>query len=142
LTSLGHALASLGRLEEAAESYRQAVSIRRQVGEHRLAVESLAGLARVALAREDLNQARAWVEEIMSHLESDSLDGTDEPLRVYLTCYRVLRADLDPRAEAVLDTAHRLLQEQAAKITDEEMRRSFLENVAAHREIVHEFSKT
>jgi hypothetical protein len=72
----------------------------------------------------------------MSHLETGSLDGTYEPMRVYLTCYRVLEASKDPRAAEVLATAHSLLQERAAKIEDEEMRRSFLENVPAHRELV------
>jgi hypothetical protein len=35
-----------------------------------------------------------------------------------------------------------LLQDQAAKIEDAALRRSFLENVAAHREIVREFART
>ncbi|MCP4536305.1 MAG: hypothetical protein GY832_04090 [Chloroflexi bacterium] len=56
-----------------------------------------------------------------------------------MTCYRVLRAGLDPRAETMLNTAHTLLQEQAAKITDPELCRSYLENVPAHREIVCEW---
>jgi hypothetical protein len=37
-----------------------------------------------------------------------------------------------------LVTAHRALQERAAKIEDEALRRSFLENVAVNREIVAE----
>jgi hypothetical protein len=35
-----------------------------------------------------------------------------------------------------LGIAHRSLQAQAAKISDAELRRSFLENVAVHREIL------
>jgi tetratricopeptide (TPR) repeat protein len=35
-----------------------------------------------------------------------------------------------------LDVGHRLLQEWTARLDDEELRRSFLENVPAHREIV------
>jgi hypothetical protein len=101
-----------------------------------LATEPLAGLALVALTQGDLAQARAHVEEILAHLESGSLDGTDEPFRVYLTCDRVLRANGDLRAEGLLETAHRLLQEEAARIADQALRRSFLENVAAHCEIV------
>jgi hypothetical protein len=84
------------------------------------------------------------VEEILSHLQMDAplvgsgqgLIGAEEPFRVYLTCYRFLKASQDPRAEDVLRTAHRLLDERAARIGDEELRRSFLENVAAHREIL------
>ena len=162
LTRLGHALAGLGHLGQAAEVYQQAMNLRRELCEHNRAMESLAGLARVSLAQGNLPQAQAQVEEILNYLETNTpstgpsarlrraqsgrsgqgsghgLEGTDEPFRVYLTCYHVLRANQDLRAQEILVTAHRLLQEQAAKISDEEMRRSFLENVAAHREIVEE----
>ena len=141
LTNLGHALTGLGNLKEAAESYQQALALRRELGQHNLAIESLAGLARVSLAQGDLEQAQAQVEKILAFLETETLDGTEEPFRVYLTCYRVLCANQDPRAKTILNTAHCLLQEQAAKISDEETRCSFLENVAAHREIVNEWRK-
>jgi hypothetical protein len=94
----------------------------------------------VSLAQGDLTRAQTQVEEILSYLETNTLAGTEEPFRIYLTCYRVLQANRDSRAKVILDTALRLLQEQAAKISDEDMRRSFLENVAAHREIVKEFN--
>jgi len=139
LTHLGHALAGLGHLAEAADAYRQALVLRCELGQPHMAMESLAGLARVSLIQEDLTQAQTQVEEILSYLQSNTLAGTEEPFRVYLTCYRVLHANQDPRAQGVLDAAHRLLQERAAKISDEELRRSFLENVTAQREIVSEW---
>jgi hypothetical protein len=119
----------------AAEAYRQAVDLRKPDQPH-LAVESLAGLACASLVLGDLAQAQAYADEILNHLESGILDGTDEPFRVYLSCYRVFKASQDPRTEELLTMAHDLLQERAAEITDEELRRSFLENVAAHREII------
>ncbi|MCI0478606.1 MAG: hypothetical protein L0Y55_20385, partial [Anaerolineales bacterium] len=64
-------------------------------------------------------------------------DGTDEPFRIYLTCYRVLRANQDARADTILRTAQNLLQERAARISDETARRSFLENVPHHRELTN-----
>ena len=154
---LGHALAGLGRLEEAVEAYRESVALRRELGQANLAMESLAGLARIALAQGHCEQAQAHVEEIQSHLETGApstalrqgsgqgsghaLDGAVNPFQVYLTCYRVLKAGRDPRAQEVLSIAYRQLQERAAKITDEAMRRSFLENVTAHREIVGEWTE-
>ncbi|MFQ5857824.1 MAG: tetratricopeptide repeat protein [Anaerolineae bacterium] len=140
LTHLGHALVGLGRLAEARDAYQQAVDLRRAVGRVDLAMEGVAGLVRVSLAQRDLTQAQAQVEEILSYLETDTLDGTDEPCRIYLTCYRVLHANQDPRAQEILTTAYNLLQARAAKITDAETRRSYLENAAAHREIVSEFT--
>ena len=139
LTRLGHALMGQRRLAEAAETYRQALALRRELGQTHLAMDPLAGLARLALAQGDLPQARACAAEILNHLETSSLDGTDEPGRVYLTCYRVLCAVQDSGAQLILSKAYGLLQERVARIGDEELRRSFLENVAAHREIAHLF---
>jgi tetratricopeptide (TPR) repeat protein len=141
LTHLGHALLSLGQLDQAADAYGQAIAIRRALGDLNLVMESLAGLARVAMAEGDLTQAQAHVTEILNHLQIGTLDGADEPLQVYWTCYRVLCANHDPRAPDILHTAHTRLQERAARIGDEEMRHSFLENVSAHREIVEAWAR-
>jgi tetratricopeptide (TPR) repeat protein len=139
LTYLGHALAGLDRLAEAADAYRQAMILRHEFGQPHMAIEPLAGLARVSLAQNDLALAQTHVEEILDFLEDNTLDGTEEPFRVYLTCCRVLQANQDPRAQVLVITAHNLLQDQAARIEDQSLRRSFLENVAAHRELVREF---
>jgi hypothetical protein len=55
---------------------------------------------------------------------------------VYWACYQVLQVNHDPRADRILETAYTLLQERAVKITTESLRRSFLEHVVEHREIV------
>jgi len=141
LDYLGHALAGLRLLTQAGDAYQKSLTLQLELGQQHLAMESLAGLACVFLAQNDLARAQAHIEQVLSHLESDTLDGTEEPFRVYLTCYRVLRASQDPRAQAILSTAHSLLLERARKIADEEVRRSFLENVAAHREILSEYAK-
>jgi predicted ATPase len=141
LTHLGHALAGLQHLAEAADAYQQALVLRQELDLHHLAMEPLAGLGRVSLAQADLAQALAYVEQILSYLDANTLYGTEEPLRIYLTCYQVLNAVGDPRARSILTTAYQLLQEQAAEIGDGELRDSFLENVPAHREIVSEFAK-
>jgi tetratricopeptide (TPR) repeat protein len=139
LTHLGHAQAGLGKLNEAAAAYQEAVDIRHELGQRNLAIESLAGLVRVSLAQGELAHAQRQADEILAHLETGNLDRTIEPLWIYLTCYQVLKANDDPHAQEILSTAHRLLQEQAAEIGDEEVQRSFLENVAAHREIIAAF---
>jgi predicted ATPase len=139
-TNNGHILARLESWEKAVDSYRQALEIHRKLGENDQAMEALAGLARVHLAQGDPSQALVQVEEILKHLETDTLEGTEEPFQVYLTCYRVLKTNQDLRAQGMLTVAHNLLQEQAANIGEEELRRGFLENVAAHREIVRAFA--
>ncbi|MCP4527659.1 MAG: tetratricopeptide repeat protein, partial [Aestuariibacter sp.] len=156
LTGLGDALMGLGKLAEALVLLRQAISVRRELGHQALLMESQATLARAYLAQGDpatspsassgqvsgqtgqaLTQAQAQVEEILAYLDAGgNLDGTEQPLRIYLTCYQVLQASGDSRAAGVLQSAHAALQEQAARIPDEDTRRSFLENVPWHREIV------
>jgi len=139
--SLGHALVGLARLDEARDAYGEALGLLREMGLAHRATEALAGLARVSLCKGNLSQALARVQEILGYLETGTLNGTEEPLRVYLTCYRVLQANGDPRANTILEEAYRFLQQRAAKISDEGERRSFLENVAANREIVVEWTE-
>ncbi|MCP4542136.1 MAG: AAA family ATPase [Chloroflexi bacterium] len=139
LMTLGRVLIGLECFAEATDTYQQASSLRKELGQSHLVINAIAGLAYIAMLQDDLTQAQTLVEEILRHNEARSQDGSEESFWIYLTCYRILRANLDPRAETILDTAYHLLQEQAAKITDEEMRCSFLENVAIHREIVREW---
>ena len=86
-----------------------------------------------------MNGAQARVAEVLPILDdSSTLEGAEGVLQMFLTCYRVLQTSRDPQAAHLLSQAHRLLQERASKIHDEELRRSFLENVACHREIMGE----
>lgn len=130
LLHLGHALAGLGQLMEAADAYRQALAIHRKLNNPSDTRASLAGLADVALAQGQVEDAIIYAEEILSLLDISSLT------EVAMTCVRVLRASRDPRAEGILTAAYTRLQEQAAKISDENLRRAFLENRPDHREII------
>lgn len=139
MTYLGQALAGLGQLDEAVKVYQAALDVRRANNQSRLTTTLLAGLARVALAQGDLPQAQAHVEEILASVQKRTPDSAEEPMRIYLTCYHVLKAAQDARAQEILATAHGLLQEWAAKIGDARLKQRFLENVATHREILGEF---
>ncbi|MBC7227556.1 MAG: tetratricopeptide repeat protein [Thermoflexales bacterium] len=141
LTCIGQAQVGLGRLAEAADAYRRALALRRELGQESLAVELSGALASIALLQGDLVQAQSLADDILRYLERGSLDGALDPFGVYLTCYRVLQADRRLEAGAVLETAYRALQERAGRIPDEALRRSFLENVASHAQIVQEWEK-
>jgi adenylate cyclase len=138
LWGLGNVALDSGELDTALEMYRAAVAVF-EAGEHPARViEAVAGLAAVALARNDSAQAKEHVETILNYLAHNTLttDNAEEPLRIELICYQVLQALGDPRALAVLESAYERLQQQAAKILDPALQRSFLENVSHHREIV------
>ncbi|MGB0387085.1 MAG: tetratricopeptide repeat protein, partial [Ardenticatenaceae bacterium] len=93
LTFLGHAQVALGDLAQATTTYQQALKLRQEMGLPHLAMESLAGLARIALLKGQLEEAISDVNQILEYLSSPlaTLGGTEEPLRIYLTCYRVLQ---------------------------------------------------
>jgi len=136
LTQLGYAVLSLGQLSQAAEVFRQALTVRRKLGNLSLTIEPLAGLASISLDQGDLPQAQAEVEEILSYLTARTMDEVDEPLLIYLICYRVLLASHDPRAVDLLKPAYKLLQARAAELPDAAARQSFLDNDAVQRAIV------
>ena len=138
LNYLGQALVGLGNLPEAITAYQQSLTRCREFGQPHQAMASLAGLAWVAFTQGNLAQVQEHVEEILDNLDTRVLNLL-EPFRVYLICYRILQANHDHRAPKILATAHQLLQERAAKISDEELRRSFLEKVVVHRETVSAF---
>ncbi len=139
LTLLGRVGEGLGQWEAAATAYQPALALRQALGQPALAAEVRAGLARVGLAQGELAQARVQVEEAFSYLQSHGPAGTEEPLRLYLSCYRVLQAAHDPRAREVLHAARGLLEAWAARLPDAEQRCAFLENVAVHRELRREW---
>ena len=133
---LAEALLSGGRLDEAEGMYRQAIDLQRKLNLENNAAESLAGLARIAWLRSDFSQAQTLVLELLQHLEQKNLDGTDDPARVYLTCYQVLEAAQDGRAIQVLEAGYRIIQKRASKMDSAASRQSFLENVPSNRELV------
>lgn len=138
LTCLGHAYFQSGNLRGAKDAYQAALSIRRALDQPNLATEPLAGLARISLALSQLPAARAYLDEILEFLEGGgSLDGTDEPLRVYLTCYQILSAVQDVRADQILETAYQLLRRRAGLIPEGSQRRAFLENIPYHQDILN-----
>jgi class 3 adenylate cyclase/tetratricopeptide (TPR) repeat protein len=142
LTYLGRALESLAAYDAAAGAYDAAMQLRRELGQHSLAIDDLAGLARVTLAQSEPNRAREHVTEILAWIETNGSEGIEYPLQVCLSCYRVLSttgqkdSSAAEQAHAILSKAHSALQEQAAGISDQALRRKFLENVEAHRELM------
>jgi tetratricopeptide (TPR) repeat protein len=132
----GQALAALGRLAAAQGAYQEALQLHMASGARHLALACRAGLAQVALLAGNGTLAQTHVEEILPALDADALDGVEDPLQIYLTCFQVLDANRDTRARSVLSRAHRLLEELVAQIGDEALRRAFLENVAAHSVIL------
>jgi hypothetical protein len=138
---MANALASMGRWAEAEEAYRQVLERAEHMGAAYLAMGH-AGLARAALARDDPSGAATHIEPVVRTLQDDPLlYQSPSTMVVYLITYRTLQALNDERASDLLRTAYTIVQDVAAKIEDDELRRSYLENVPAHRGIVAAYEK-
>lgn len=138
----GHSLIGLKEWGVAHSAYEQALA--GWEGELLIfQMEPRTGLARTGLLQGNIQQARQAIEPVLAFLAAEnSLDGLYEPLQVYLICYEVLRASGEgERGRGILNTAYAILQERAAKISDESMRHSFLTNVPTHRNLMTAYEK-
>jgi len=89
-------------------------------------MEPLADLAQIELLNGNEQKAVAYVNEILTHLETGNLDGVNFPLRVHLICYKVLKELDDIRSEQLLEIALSKLKRWSAAIEDEQLRQSYL----------------
>lgn len=141
-TYLGNALFGVGQARAAQEAYQAALNIRRELGQGVLATEPAAGLARAALVLRQDELVRETVENILVHMQKDAnLEGTDQPLRVYLNCYLVLQELRDPRARDILSKGYEMLKARAAGIADAAAREMFVQDVPFHREIMAKWAE-
>ncbi len=135
LYRLGQALLTEGRVAEAEANFTAALELQIQLGLENRAMETRSGLARSHLAGGNFASALSFINEILMYMESHTLSGTEEPFRIYLTCYQVLAVNQDTRAPAVLETAYRFLIDRADLIKDGSLRRSFLENIPRNHKL-------
>ena len=136
LRVIGHAELALNELVLAGDSFRASRAMFDALGLGHLAIETIAGQALQALARQDIAAARDHVDDILGRqARGASMAGTDEPLRIGLVCHQALDAAGDARAIEVLAATHAELLARAAKITDPTLRQGFIDNVPSHREL-------
>ena len=135
---LADACLDLGQWAEAAEAARRALALCPPATHPAAALHGRVRLARALLRMGDLAVARELVDGVLHDMENgaDAAEVEEGPLAAYLGCFQVLSAAGDGRARAILERAHEHLQSQAARIEDEALRRSFLENKPVHRAIL------
>jgi tetratricopeptide (TPR) repeat protein len=136
LINLGHALADLGDPVAAGSCYQQAIAAPKGRNWLFYLPDAHAGLAALCLAQNEGAIAVTHTEAALALLAQQGLSAAGDPFAVYWTCIRVLEVADDPRARTVLATAYQLLMEIAHQLEDEWLRRSFLENVVANRNLV------
>jgi len=133
---MGHAHLLRNDLQLAKSAYQRSLEIRNELGQPSLSMEPIAGLVEMYLQVDDFKSAWREAEKIMAFLESGStLDGAEEPLRVYYACYRALEKTKDPRSKQVLQTAISLVETQVLKFNDDVARDRYIQNIPWRRAI-------
>jgi DNA-binding SARP family transcriptional activator/tetratricopeptide (TPR) repeat protein len=123
---------------KAATAYRQAWRCAEAVSDVTGLFYLRAKLAYILLKQGQVRQAQDYVDEVLAfESRHGSLRLTDEgPVVIYLHCWKVLHAVDDPRDDRVLDVTYAVLQQQLAHISDETLRKTFLQNKRENRELI------
>ena len=133
---MGHASLLNGDLQLAHRSYRKSLEIRNTLSQPALSMEPIAGLVETYLRENDLESSSREAEKILQYLENgSSLEGTEEPLRVYYACYLFLEKKQDPRSRQILQSAMSLLEAQVSKFGNDAARKRYIENIPWRRAI-------
>jgi class 3 adenylate cyclase/predicted ATPase len=135
-----HCLASAyliaGEAAEAVVHYRSAIQIYTESSESDLVIEAKAGLAESLLALGQLDEAAELVEEILPIFQKEDPSGFEQPILIQLTCFKVLKAKQDSRAEKVLEQSYQLLQEIASRFKNPLEQQAYLEDIPANRALL------
>ena len=133
---LGYVWLEQGALELAAQAFHRSIDGWVTLNRTPLVMEATAGQAMTFLRQGRLVQAHRAVETVLSILRDNGLVGVDEPVEIYLTCYRVLDACDDARSQDVLGQAYDHLQGKASLIPDAARHAQFLEQVPVNRQVM------
>jgi class 3 adenylate cyclase/tetratricopeptide (TPR) repeat protein len=136
------ATVSLGakRLDQAVEHANTALAMRQELALTLWTTADLTTLAAVRLATGDTAQALDYVCKALDILDECGGEGPESPQQDYFACYQVLTAIGNREdAHAALESAYDLVMARADKITDPDLRQSFLTRVPVNREIVREY---
>ena len=136
---IGHAHLLKNDFQLARNAFSSSIIIREESNQLNLVMEAQAGLVETALQAGDLSEAQTKAGIILAYLANDgTLDGTEEPLRIYLAVYQTLKELKDLRASSILQTAKQILDGQVLLLKDESSRNMYVQNVPWRKAIQEE----
>lgn len=143
LTYLGKALLAMQSLEEAKRHFEQARTIRMETPHPHRTAEIQAELAFIDHLEGSKAEAARKIQPVLDALQnSPRLEGSEDPYRVYWICYQILREANAELASSVLRQGSDLLQREAGKIAEPQLRQSFLQNRSSRKTLLDLADKT
>ncbi|MCX7782285.1 MAG: AAA family ATPase [Meiothermus sp.] len=138
--TLGYIAEQSGHIELATQHFDQARSRFEALNLFRLAMEPIAGLARLALVQGDLKTAQSYADLLWQYLTQHGINSL--VLEAHLACAEVFKAagNLED-AKRVIESSYRELIDRAYKISNPEWREAFLENVPENKQVLQYWQK-
>jgi tetratricopeptide (TPR) repeat protein len=134
---LGLSHESGGDFVLAADYFRQALVYFEAIGAKSGMVEAQAGLARMALKREDVAEAGELALEVINFLDVEGNQGLELPILAYLTCIKVFDAQGDITLVLHLKKeALKIINARLSMIDESKFKDVFLGDIAENRELV------
>ncbi|HSH03541.1 MAG TPA: AAA family ATPase [Anaerolineae bacterium] len=141
-SSQGYALHHLGMIQLAQNQYEmaynaflQAQSIRQRIHERAPYHDTSAYLAWLYYQKGEIPKAYQLINATWHYLRVYGIDNMEEPLRIYLICYHIFKAQGDKRTTDILAAAKLLRDHQANQIQHPLQRHMFLNNIPANYEL-------
>ena len=122
---------------EAAKHFNKALDSFANLGATAGAVESQAGLARMALSKGDLSEAKDLAFQVFGYLDQEGLHGFELPILTCLTCIKVFDAlEEEKMVNQLLKKGIEEIQDQADMIQEGDWKKVFLEEIPENRELL------
>lgn len=126
-----------GEYSTAKRCFTESNRILKAIGNTSFAADTLAGLARCALGEGHLDEAHEYASQLWSYLGEHGSRGMEFPIAAYQVCAQIFEAlGESQKAQQVVKSGYNDMLNRADKISNRDWRKSFLENVPEHRQLI------
>ncbi len=142
LLYLALVLEHMGDLKGAIQHFAGAREIFAEVSMRGVEHDAIAGMARCSLASGSKGEAKKFITELWDYLNHNGAKGIEFPLLAYQTCAMVFETlGEDEKSVKAMEAGYQALMTQAEKISNAELRQSYLDNVSENRTLFEMWSR-
>ncbi len=135
LSYYGLVLTAQKDLEQAENIFRRAMKLEQKLGQDAAEMEDAAYLAQVDFEANKIEQAYNRIQQVAAFIDEHGIAGMENPILVYWICFKILKQNNRlEEADAALNQAKSLIDNQANEIEDCETRKNYL-NIAEHKNV-------
>jgi tetratricopeptide (TPR) repeat protein len=136
-TYLGLVYEQTGDFESASRHYDESCKKFNEMQMVGYAMDAEAGLARSLLAKGETELAKLHNDAVFTSLEEDSGGTMEFLIMAILGCHAIFEAlDSGEKAKQSVELGYQALMQNADKISDEEWRKGYLQNIPEHKRMI------